>query len=110
MTQGTAPTLSVGYDPATNHQVGMAYDGNGNVAAGSYDVENRLVGQTAERAGDELHVRPEGEAGGEDERERREQEVYFYGIGGQKLLTVACGYDYATDGTWICSGKPNVSA
>jgi len=51
-TAGSAPTLSVAYDPATNHQVGVQYDGNGNnlwpggVPGATYDVENRMVVET----------------------------------------------------------------
>jgi hypothetical protein len=31
VTVGSAPTFSAGYDPATNRQVGLTYDANGNV-------------------------------------------------------------------------------
>jgi YD repeat-containing protein len=45
VTKGTAPSLSVVVDPATNRVVGWPYDANGNLLASgySYDVENRLL-------------------------------------------------------------------
>jgi YD repeat-containing protein len=88
VTQGSAPTLSVSYDPATNHQVGVSYDANGNVADGgiAYDVENRMVGA------------PDGSSFIYDPSGKRVmkikayniRELYFYGITGQKLVTYTC--------------------
>src|SRR5260370_20971421 len=45
VTQGSAPTLSVSFDPMTNRQNGQSYDANGNPAGGylGYDVENRMI-------------------------------------------------------------------
>ena len=45
VTQGSAPTLSVSFDPMTNRQNGQSYDANGNPAGGylRYDVENRMI-------------------------------------------------------------------
>ena len=45
VTQGSAPTLSVSFDPLTNRQNGQSYDANGNPAGGylRYDVENRMI-------------------------------------------------------------------
>ncbi len=52
VTKGTAPTLSVSYNPATNRQTGECADANGNLNSASvcygsgavyYDVENRIV-------------------------------------------------------------------
>jgi YD repeat-containing protein len=50
-TKGSAPSMSVGVDLATNHMVGYGYDANGNLTSMplvtmSYDVENRLVQAT----------------------------------------------------------------
>jgi YD repeat-containing protein len=44
VTKGTAPSLNVSYNPATNRQTGECADANGNLCASgySYDVENRL--------------------------------------------------------------------
>ena len=49
VTQGSAPTLSVSYDPATNHQTGQTYDANGNLSGYlvSYDIENRMIADAA---------------------------------------------------------------
>ena len=48
VTKGTAPSLSVSYDPATNRRTGESADANGNICVSgqwcSYDVENRLAG------------------------------------------------------------------
>lgn len=59
VTLGTAPTLSVTPDPATNRISGLGYDSNGNVtsypfgtgtATLNYDVENHVIGGTANGA------------------------------------------------------------
>jgi YD repeat-containing protein len=79
VTQGSAPTLSVSFDPMTNHQYGQTYDANGNPSGGllAYDVENRLV----RGANWELY--------GYDPSGKRvtklvgPEEFYFYGIGGR---------------------------
>src|SRR5262249_46670414 len=45
-TQGTAPAFSATFDPATNRQTGVSYDGNGNAlptGAEIVDVENRYL-------------------------------------------------------------------
>ena len=38
VTQGSAPTLSVSFDPVTNHQNGQSYDANGNPTWGVLEV------------------------------------------------------------------------
>ena len=45
VTAGSAPTLSVSFDPLTNRQYGGTYDENGNPTGGYllYDVENRML-------------------------------------------------------------------
>jgi YD repeat-containing protein len=43
VTKGSAPYGNWSYDPSTNRAIGSSYDANGNLGAGSYDVENRLV-------------------------------------------------------------------
>jgi RHS repeat-associated protein len=52
VTKGTAPSLNVSYNPATNRQTGECADANGNLNSASvcngsggvyYDVENRIV-------------------------------------------------------------------
>ena len=86
VTQGSAPTLSVSFDPLTNRQIGQSYDANGNPVGGwlSYDGENRLTrGANGELyAYDPSGKRVKKIAGAE--------EFYFYGIGGQKLATMVC--------------------
>jgi RHS repeat-associated protein len=85
VTKGSAPSLSVSFDAATNRQVGVSYDANGNVN-GTYDVENRLL------------VGPGGEQYIYDHQGKRvikrkaggTAELYFYGVNGQKLATYAC--------------------
>ena len=85
VSQGSAPTLSVSFDPLTNRQNGQSYDANGNPAGGylRYDVENRMVaGPSGYYAYDNPGKRVKEEGGAE--------EFYFYGIGGQKLATAVC--------------------
>ena len=85
VTQGSAPTLSVSFDPLTNRQNGQSYDANGNPAGGylKYDVENRMIaGPSGYYAYDHAGKRVKKVGGAE--------EFYFYGIGGQKLATAVC--------------------
>ncbi len=89
---GGAPTLSQSVNPATNQIVGQTYDSNGNQTTGSlgtvyYDAENRIAG-----------VSTAGIQYASDSRNKRiwrgtlssgnlAQQVYFYGVDGQKLGT-----------------------
>jgi RHS repeat-associated protein len=100
--QGTAPSLNLAYDPATNRIIsyGYQYDANGNLeklpphlittTAMEYDIENRLIkatnnsGQTDEYRYDPANKRiwkkkPLGQTW--------EEETYFYGVNGEKLGT-----------------------
>jgi RHS repeat-associated protein len=86
-TAGSVPSLHVSFDPATNRQLGMSYDANGNLLqVGTYDAQNRLVTSVT------------GETYTYDDRGRRLTKVktdgtwefYFYGINGQKLMTMTC--------------------
>jgi YD repeat-containing protein len=87
VTAGSAPVLSVSVDPATNWVVGKSYDANGNDLGDGhtiYDVENRMISGTAgtyvyDHAGKRVK---KGNGTG--------WEYYFYGVGGQKLVTQAC--------------------
>ena len=83
-TQGGVPVLNVGFDPATNRQNGLTYDANGNVGTGAYDVENRVITD----ASGSYSYDPSGK------RVKKGNgvafEFYFYGIGGQKLVTLPC--------------------
>jgi len=42
-TKGTPRELHVGYSASTNRQSGDSADANGNIGAGAYDVENRMI-------------------------------------------------------------------
>ena len=90
VTKGTAPTLSINVNAWTNRITtsGYSYDANGNatllptVTGMSYDVENRLTGANAEQYGygpDNKRVWKRKADG--------TQEIYFCGVGGQKLGT-----------------------
>jgi RHS repeat-associated protein len=86
VTAGSAPVLSVSVDPATNRVVGQAYDANGNAGDGTtiYDVENRQIqGPGGAYVYDQAGKRVKKAYG-------TSWEFYFYGIGGQKLVTQAC--------------------
>ena len=126
VTQAPAPALGVSYD-ANNHQVGMTYDADGNqlwdsgqhATAYGWNVENRLATTTSQgwpgaetwyaydpwgkRVMKDVNPDPNGEDGGPGYTGGA-WEYYFYGITGQKLLTVSCSYpgDYA-----VCSNGAN---
>jgi RHS repeat-associated protein len=107
---GTAPTLSVSANPATNQQSGNAYDANGNSLGNPnsnypnvWDVENRLVTtQTAWLQPITYTYDPWGRrvwketAGvGNDQNGNPNPptyEIYFYGATGQKLETYSGSY------------------
>jgi RHS repeat-associated protein len=98
--------MSVSFDPLTNHQNGVGYDANGNPNGASYDVENRMISGNGEtysydHAGKRVLKQytiaaPSPNAGSPG------FEVYFYGIGGQKLMTKQCWVD--NDGFPHCPG------
>jgi len=114
VTQAPAPALGVSYD-ANNHQLGLTYDANGNQLADAqgatyywWNVENRLAtawewgglqAQTwysydpwGKRVMKDVNADPgdNGYAGGA-------WEFYFYGITGQKLMTLNC----STTNCWL---------
>jgi RHS repeat-associated protein len=94
VTKGSAPTLNVNVDPATNRITtsGYSYDSNGNLTAMpslalSYDVENRVaqtVGSSTKR-----YVYDPGNL-----RVWKEGHVYFYGIEGNLLATYGDDWNY----------------
>jgi RHS repeat-associated protein len=98
--------FQLAFDPATNHQIGVGYDANGNPTGPSYDVENRMTGANGEtysydHAGKRVLKQytiaaPSPNAGSPG------FELYFYGIGGQKLMTKQCWMDQ--DGFPHCPG------
>jgi RHS repeat-associated protein len=86
VTQGSAPTLSVSFDPLTNHQNGQSYDANGNPTGMylRYDVENRMImGPGGYYAYDHAGKRVKKTVTGAEE-------FYFYGINGKRLATTVC--------------------
>jgi RHS repeat-associated protein len=101
VTQGSAPTLSVGYDPGTNRQYGVNYDANGNAGGGltMYDVENRLI---EVESGEQYVYDHAGKR--VKKKYGTTEEYYFYGVGGQKLVTLAC--QIADDGSRGCPAGP----
>ena len=93
VTKGTAPTLSVLVDPATNRITtgGYSYDSNGNLTAMplltmSYDIENRLTQAISSLNGTERYVYDPG-----NQRVWKEGKVYFYGVEGNLLGTYGDG-------------------
>ena len=94
VTKGTAPSLSVSYDPATNRRTGECADANGNLssypvcanAAYYYDVENRIWS-----TGTAIYSYAPGNkrvwrgvwSGGT----QTVDEVTYWGVTGQKLVT-----------------------
>ena len=91
VTQGTAPTSSMVYDPATNRIVGGSYDANGNMlnvqnATLGYDVENR-VSYAIVSGGWEYYGYAPGNKRIWKQKPNGSVELYFYGISGQKMGT-----------------------
>ncbi len=84
---GGAPTLSIAVDPATNHIVGQSYDSHGNqlMVGSGYDAENRLDHAPGVKyAYDSANKRIwRGTVDGNGNLTA--QEVYFYGLDGQKM-------------------------
>jgi RHS repeat-associated protein len=102
VTKGSAPYGSWSYDPATNRMAGF-YDANGNMTMTgtpayngyTYDVENRLVSVPAPFNYNQNVYDTELYAYAPDNKRiwKRKpdgtEELYFYGISGQKLVTYA---------------------
>jgi RHS repeat-associated protein len=90
-TVGSAPSFGASFDAATNHQVGVSYDANGNPTGGNqvYDVENRMISNGAAEYYAYDHA---GKRWLKDQPGLSSDtyELYFYGLGGRKLATVSC--------------------
>jgi len=118
--------MGVSYD-INNHQLGMTYDANGNqlwdsgqhATAYGWNVENKLVTQTSQgwpgaetwysydpfgrRVMKDVNPDPSVyEGGGFTDGA---WQFYFYGITGQKLATMTCGY--STDGNQTPGCSPS---
>ena len=115
-TKGSAPALQVTFDPQTNRLYGPSYDANGN-AGGSYDGENRLVGEPV-GYGFGVAYDPWGKRifrrdlrptwSGSVESPPGPWEFYFYGITGQKLVTIHCEYEVEGSNTPTCRLNENL--
>jgi RHS repeat-associated protein len=120
--------MGASYD-ANNHQLGMTYDANGNqlwdsgqhATAYGWNVENKLATQTSQgwppavtwysydpfgrRVMKDVNPDPYGYEGGGFTGGT--WQMYFYGITGQKLVTMTCGY--STDGNETPGCSPSSS-
>ena len=106
-TQGSAPAFSATFDPATNRQIGLTYDANGNalpVSSALFDVENRYfwngVGNGFGLDDENYAYDPFGK------RILHQIDLpgmtgYFYSITGQKIATYTNAYGA---GSWQLSG------
>jgi RHS repeat-associated protein len=110
---GAYPAWNGGADPATNRQNGMSYDANGNagtIVAGitfAYDVENRLIQGGVYGSQETYAYDPSGKRVKKAKRNSEQmldEEFSFYGIGGQKLATMACLEGSGDNGGWGCTG------
>ena len=105
-TAGSPPTLSIAVDPATNRVLGQSwyYDANGNqqFAPGLpglallYDAENRLTIATGLQYAYDSRNKRIWKATFDGNGNVSAQEVYFYGVDGQKLGTYSIGPFYYT--------------
>jgi RHS repeat-associated protein len=100
VTKGTAPSLSVSYDPATNRQTGECADANGNLCGNgnTYDVENRLVRNSGYLAwaysyapGNKRVWRGEWTHDSNFNYTQTTDEVTYWSVSGQKLATYQLG-------------------
>lgn len=112
VTKGTAPSSSFSIDAATNRitNAGFSYDANGNMYAGgglttaAYDIENRM-GSATTASGVEQYAYGLTNKRIWKKRPNGDEEVYFYGIGGQKLVTYTKTAFY---NTWEVMGGTNL--
>ena len=120
-TKGSAPTLAMGYDPATNRPYGVSYDANGNPSptgwsGNIWNVDNRLAWEGAfdgsvgtafdydpwgKRVGKSVNPGIPPEDGGRGYKDST-WEFYFYGVGGQRLATIGCGYGVNDGANPVC--------
>jgi RHS repeat-associated protein len=112
VTKGSAPSLSVLVDTATNHITtsGYAYDANGNLTAMPtlsslvYDVDNRLITATHTSNGTDQYRYDPSNRRVWKKKPDGTQETYFYGLDGRKLGT----YSGGTAGTPFATVHTNV--
>jgi RHS repeat-associated protein len=93
VTKGSAPYGNWNYDPATNRLTGYSSDANGNMTSTqsvyglSYDVENRLVSVPTSSNPEQYAYAPDNKRIWRRKPDGTE-ELYYYGISGQKLVTI----------------------
>jgi RHS repeat-associated protein len=113
-TGSNSPPLSIGTNPVNNQVVGQNYDANGNQTSYngtslSYDSENHLlsaVGLT-EYLYDSRGKRIwKGTLSGGS---MTAQEVYFYGVDGQKLGTYTLGLAYSGSTVYLTNNNTNLA-
>jgi RHS repeat-associated protein len=81
---GAYPALNLTYNPATNSAGGNDANGNPTGVGYTFDVENRMI----TGAGNGYAYDPAGKR--VKKAYGNAWEFYFYGVGGQKLVTLAC--------------------
>jgi RHS repeat-associated protein len=96
-TQGSAPALSVSYNPATNQPYNGNYDANGNAPVGTWNVENKLVGQVLDGTQVNWSYDPFGQrvarytsSGSWWSEWDGHWDFYLYGPTGQRMAQIGC--------------------
>jgi RHS repeat-associated protein len=97
-----SPALSVAIDATTNRVVGQLYDYNGNQLTAStvsgylgYDAENRLLAAPGVLYAYDVQNKRIWKGTFDTNQNLTGQELYFYGVDGQKLATYALGASYS---------------
>ena len=104
-TKGSAPAWSATYNAATNWQMGVQYDANGNPPVGTFDVENRLVSEIDPSTGDTVSwlYDPWGKRVGRQDQTTGASQYTLYGVTGQRLAVLAC----TSNGQWSTCATAN---
>ena len=104
-TKGSAPAWSATYNAATNWQMGVQYDANGNPPVGTFDVENRLVSEIDPSTGDTVSwlYDPWGKRVGRQDQTTGASQYTLYGVTGQRLAVLACTFN----GQWSTCATSN---
>ncbi len=104
-TKGSAPAWSATYNAATNWQMGVQYDANGNPPVGTFDVENRLVNEIDPSTGDTVSwlYDPWGKRVIRQDQTTGASQYTLYGVTGQRLAVLACTFN----GQWSTCATSN---
>jgi RHS repeat-associated protein len=113
-TGSNSPPLSIGTNPVNNQVVGQSYDANGNQTSYNgtsliYDTENHLlsaVGLTEYLYDSQGKRIWKGMLSGGS---MTAQEVYFYGVDGQKLGTYSLGLAYSGSTVYLTDNNTNLA-